>query len=121
MPRRVQPVSDAKREMATDWRLWGRVAAGPPVEAIRGGEIVEAPADLVGGKRFVLQVVGDSMTDAGILDGALVVCEDVTAWAWKRGDYVIAHIDDESLESGTATLKRFRDLGCDQEREERSF
>lgn len=82
--------------------LLGRVAAGAPIEAIATQGTVSIPADWLGrGERFALTVRGDSMVDAHIESGDVVVAEKrETA---RDGDTVIALIDDAE-----ATLKIFR-------------
>ncbi len=79
----------------------GRITAGSPIEAIEHdrGELVVNRELLRGGSGYALQVVGDSMVEAGILDGDYVIVrKQDTA---EDGDIVVALIDDE------ATLKRF--------------
>lgn len=86
---------------ATAVPLVGRIAAGLPIEAIEDHEQLAVPAALLGaGEHYALQVVGDSMIEAGIFDGdfALIrACEDA-----REGDIVVALIDGEN-----ATLKYF--------------
>src|SRR5262250_1524762 len=86
--------------------VMGRIAAGTPVEAIqtRSHTINMPPELLSSGEHFALEVRGDSMIDAGILDGdtALIKKTDVA----ETGDIVVALIDDEE-----ATLKRLRRRG----------
>lgn len=84
--------------------LIGRIAAGSPIEAIPGEEELDIGALFSGPDRFILKVKGDSMIEAGILDGDYVVIRysDVA----RDGDIVVALIDD-----GEATLKRFRRNG----------
>lgn len=80
----------------------GRIAAGQPIESVSGGEILEVPRHLLGGRQvahYVLQVVGDSMVGEGIHDGDLVVVE--RREEAERGEMVVA------LVAGEATLKRF--------------
>lgn len=84
----------------------GRIAAGLPIEAVEDQDAIDVPATLLGpGDHFALQVVGDSMVDAGILDGDFALIrktEDA-----RPGDIVVALIDDSE-----ATLKYFhRDKG----------
>ena len=82
--------------------LLGRVAAGVPIEAISNPDSVSIPADWLGrGERFALRVRGDSMIDAHIEDGDIVVVERKEAA--RDGDTVIALVDDSE-----ATLKIFR-------------
>lgn len=86
--------------------LHGRIAAGVPIEAIEGHEQLSVPAALLGsGDHFALEVSGDSMVEAGILDGdyALIQRADTA----RDGEIVVALVRDEE-----ATLKYlFRDAG----------
>ncbi|WP_019611684.1 transcriptional repressor LexA [Thioalkalivibrio sp. AKL7] len=80
--------------------LLGRIAAGQPIEALAHPEPVEVPQALRGqGECYVLEVKGDSMQDAGILDGDWVVIESRSHAS--NGDVVVALINGEE-----ATLKR---------------
>jgi repressor LexA len=86
--------------------ILGQIAAGVPIEAIQT-EIgrVQAPEDLVGsGDHFALEVKGDSMIQAGILDGDVVIIKRVETA--DSGDIVVALVDNEE-----ATLKRLRKRG----------
>jgi repressor LexA len=85
--------------------LHGRIAAGMPIEALEGQNTLSVPAALLGpGEHFALEVAGDSMVDAGILDGdyALIRKADVA----RDGEIVVALVDDSE-----ATLKYFRREG----------
>jgi len=85
--------------------LHGRIAAGMPIEALEGQSTLPVPAALLGsGEHYALEVSGDSMVEAGILDGdyALVRRTDVA----RDGEIVVALIDDVE-----ATLKYFRKEG----------
>ena len=82
--------------------LLGRIAAGRPIEAIAGQDRLDL-SDLLGPDRYALQVKGDSMISAGILDGDLVVIERCDTA--DDGAIVVALIDDEE-----ATLKRLKRL-----------
>nr|WP_307851097.1 transcriptional repressor LexA [Nocardiopsis sp. MG754419] len=87
---------DADATRATSVPLIGRIAAGGPILAEEAVEDVLAlPRQLVGeGRLFMLTVVGDSMTDAAITDGDLVVVrQQPTA---ENGDIVAAMLDDEA-------------------------
>jgi repressor LexA len=82
--------------------LHGRIAAGMPIEAIEGSAMLPVPAALLGsGEHYALEVSGDSMVDAGILDGdvALVRRTNVA----RDGEIVVALIHGEE-----ATLKYLR-------------
>jgi repressor LexA len=84
----------------------GQVAAGQPILA---SENIEAtlplPVELVGESTFILRVRGDSMIDAGILDGDFVVVrQQPTA---TNGDIVVAMIDSDASGEPEATVKRF--------------
>ncbi|RMH46975.1 MAG: transcriptional repressor LexA [Alphaproteobacteria bacterium] len=87
--------------------LMGRIAAGVPIEAISEVEShVSVPEDLLGrgGRHYALEVRGDSMIEAGINDGDIVIIrEQNTA---ENGDIVVAMV-----EGYEATLKRFRKNG----------
>lgn len=79
----------------------GRIAAGLPIEAVEDQEAIDVPAALLGqGEYFALQVVGDSMVDAGILDGDFALIRKTEEA--RAGDIVVALIDDQE-----ATLKYF--------------
>ncbi|MCX7359881.1 MAG: transcriptional repressor LexA [Alphaproteobacteria bacterium] len=86
--------------------ILGQIAAGVPIEAIQSevGRITP-PEDLLGsGDHFALEVRGDSMIQAGILDGDVVIIKrSETA---ESGDIVVALVDNEE-----ATLKRLRKRG----------
>jgi len=86
--------------------VMGRIAAGTPISAIQSQShsITLSPDFLSGGEHYALEVRGDSMIEAGILDGDLVVIrKQDTA---NTGDIIVALIDDEE-----ATLKRLRRKG----------
>ena len=95
---------DGNRPVAVP--VMGRIAAGTPIEAIQTKtHVVNMPPELLSsGDHFALEVRGDSMIDAGILDGdtALIKKTEVA----ETGDIVVALIDDEE-----ATLKRLRRRG----------
>jgi repressor LexA len=86
--------------------LYGKIAAGTPIEALRDQtNAVEIPASMLnGGDHYALEVEGDSMVDAGILDGDTVViqrCETA-----ETGAIVVALVDENEV-----TLKRLRRKG----------
>lgn len=85
----------------------GRIAAGVPIEAIQQETMrIRPPADLPeGDEHFALEVKGDSMIDAGIHDGDLVILKRTDDA--HSGDIVVALIDEEE-----ATLKRLRKKGA---------
>ena len=86
--------------------LYGRIAAGTPIEALRDqSNTIGVPAGLVGsGEHYALEVAGDSMIDAGILDGDTVLIQrSETA---ENGQIVVALIDNNEV-----TLKRLRRRG----------
>ncbi|MDZ4693232.1 transcriptional repressor LexA [Terricaulis sp.] len=86
--------------------ILGQIAAGVPIEALQQ-EVgrVSAPEDLLGsGDHFALEVKGDSMIQAGILDGDVVIIKRTEVA--ESGDIVVALIDSEE-----ATLKRLRKRG----------
>ena len=86
--------------------VMGRIAAGVPIEAIQTRlDTIDVPPELLTkGEHYALEVKGDSMIDAGILDGDTIIlrkCEDAS-----NGDIVVALVDEEE-----ATLKRLRRRG----------
>jgi repressor LexA len=101
---RPSVVNDTGREGA-GIPILGRIAAGAPIEALQN-EIgrVAPPPDLVGDDHFALEVKGDSMIGAGILDGDVVIIR--RSEQADSGDIVVALIDNEE-----ATLKRLRKRG----------
>ena len=87
-------------------QLYGRIAAGTPIEALRDhSTFIEVPVNMLGkGDHYALEVDGDSMIDAGIMNGDTVIIErSITA---NTGDIVVALI-----EGYEATLKSFRKKG----------
>jgi repressor LexA len=87
--------------------VMGRIAAGTPIEAIQTrSHTINVPPDLLSsGDHFALEVRGDSMIEAGILDGDIALIRKSDGA--DTGDIVVALIDDEE-----ATLKRFRRRGA---------
>lgn len=86
--------------------LHGRIAAGVPIEAMEGQNMLSVPAALLGaGEHYALEVSGDSMVEAGIFDGdfALIQKTEVA----RDGQIVVALIEDAE-----ATLKYFRREGA---------
>ncbi len=96
----------APNSEAVDLPLYGRIAAGTPIEALRDqNSSVAIPGSLIGrGEHYALEVAGDSMIEAGILDGDTVViqCCDTA----ENGAIVVALIDNIEV-----TLKRLRRRG----------
>jgi repressor LexA len=82
----------------------GRIAAGQPIEAIPEQLEINFSDMLMGEGRYVLEVKGDSMIEAGIFNGDLVIIRESTTA--DNGDIVVALID-----NGEATLKRLRKHG----------
>lgn len=98
--RALEVVRGPRTSESIELPLLGAAAAGPPIEAVLANETVAVPADLV--RRpdsFALKVHGDSMCDAGILDGDVVIVESRPSA--ESGQTVVAEID------GEATVKRF--------------
>lgn len=99
---------EKKRELAlqtasVDIPLYGKISAGTPIEAIANEcDRVAVPLDMVSrGNFYALNIEGDSMVDAGILDGDTVVIKRVETAS--NGDIIVALVDNER-----ATLKVFR-------------
>jgi repressor LexA len=91
---------------AQDLPLMGRIAAGVPIAAISevARHVAVPQAMLAPGEHYALEVRGDSMKDAGINDGDVVVIRETTTA--DTGDIVVALVDGQE-----ATLKRFRRQG----------
>jgi repressor LexA len=102
---RPVPVSEGSRAISLP--LYGRIAAGTPIEALRDHATqVEVPPHLVrSGDHYALEVVGDSMVGAGIQDGDIVVIQRCDLA--ENGDIVVALVDDNEV-----TLKRLRCKGA---------
>lgn len=83
--------------------LLGRIAAGRPIEAIPESMEINLTNLFAGSDRFVLQVNGDSMIEAGIHDGDYVVVQ--SSGTAREGDIVVALVDGDE-----ATLKRYHAL-----------
>jgi repressor LexA len=95
----------AKPEPANDiieLPLHGRIAAGVPIEALEGQSTLPVPAALLGpGEHYALEVSGDSMIEAGILDGDFALVKRTSAA--RDGEIVVALVRGEE-----ATLKYLR-------------
>ena len=103
---RFPGVRAANEAAAVHLPLYGRIAAGLPIEALRDqGAQIEVPLALLGnGEHYALEVAGDSMIEAGILDGdTVVIRKGDTA---ENGQIIVALIDDAEV-----TLKRLRRRG----------
>jgi repressor LexA len=101
-----RPAEQAYEDSTVALPLYGRIAAGTPIEALRDHSTqIQVPPHLLGrGDHYALEVVGDSMCEAGIQDGDLIVIERADGAA--NGDIVVALIDDSEV-----TLKRLRCKG----------
>ncbi len=98
-PANAQPVSPAAMEVP----VMGRIAAGVPIEAISHvSHQVAVPSPMVAGagSHYALEVRGDSMIEAGINDGDVVVIRETSTA--DDGDIVVALVEDQE-----ATLKKF--------------
>jgi repressor LexA len=104
---RVRGGSEDESSRPVPVPMMGRIAAGTPIEAIQTrSHVINMPADMLGsGEHFALEVRGDSMVDAGILDGDIALIRRTEGA--ETGDIVVALIDEEE-----ATLKRFRRRGA---------
>ncbi len=102
-PRDALPITAS----AVDLPVMGRIAAGVPIEAISEvSHHVAVPGSMLSGRgsHYALEVKGDSMIDAGINDGDIVVIRE--QGSAENGDIVVALV-----EGHEATLKRFRRRG----------
>ncbi len=103
LPGAIQAANEAQ---ALSLPLYGRIAAGTPIEALRDNSTtVDVPISLLGsGAHYCLEVQGDSMIEAGIQNGDIAIIR--SADTADNGDIVVALIDDAE-----ATLKRLRKKG----------
>jgi repressor LexA len=107
-PRAMEVLADrAKRAVPSGLPLVGRVAAGTPLLAEENIEEYVEVSPLAGGDGgdFVLEIRGDSMKNAGILDGDTVVVRKQPTAA--DGDIVVALVDAEEEPEAEATVKRY--------------
>lgn len=104
--RKLSGVQTANDAGAIELPMYGRIAAGLPIEALRDTNgRVEVPVALLGaGEHYGLEVAGDSMIEAGILDGdTVIIKKGDTA---ENGQIVVALVDENEV-----TLKRLRRRG----------
>lgn len=97
----------AREAGSVELPLYGRIAAGTPIEALRDHSAsIDVPANLVGrGEYYALEVDGDSMVEAGILHGDTAIVQRCDTA--ENGSIVVALID-----SNEVTLKRLRRKGA---------
>jgi len=97
----------AREAGSVELPLYGRIAAGTPIEALRDhSQTVDVPANLVGrGDYYALEVDGDSMIEAGIFDGDTAIIQRCDTA--ENGSIVVALIDGNEV-----TLKRLRRKGA---------
>ncbi|HYC66455.1 MAG TPA: transcriptional repressor LexA [Reyranellaceae bacterium] len=100
-------IQAANEAQALSLPLYGRIAAGTPIEALRDNSTtVDVPVSLLGsGAHYCLEVQGDSMIEAGIQDGDIAIIK--SSDTAENGEIVVALIDDAE-----ATLKRLRKKGA---------
>jgi repressor LexA len=98
-PIRAQPPTHKPANDVVEIPLHGRIAAGVPIEALEGQSTLPVPAALLGsGEHYALEVSGDSMVEAGILDGDFALVRRTNAA--RDGEIVVALVRGEE-----ATLK----------------
>jgi repressor LexA len=104
---RLPGVRAATDAAAVQLPMYGRIAAGLPIEALRDdGAHIEIPMAMLGtGDHYALEVAGDSMIEAGILDGDTVIIR--RGEAAETGQIVVALVDENEV-----TLKRLRKRGA---------
>ena len=106
-PGRPQKAIDLDESKIRSLPMMGRIAAGVPISAIEDySHNIAVPIEMVSnsGEHYALEVKGDSMIEAGINDGDVVVIRETSTA--QTGDIVVALVDDHE-----ATLKRFRRNG----------
>jgi repressor LexA len=109
-PSPVQPANvtpDEVKNFARELPVMGKIAAGVPIEAISHVDHhIAVPGQMlsVGQNHYALEVKGDSMIDAGINNGDVVILSETTTA--DNGDIVVALVEDQE-----ATLKKFHHNG----------
>ena len=106
-PGRPKEALDLDESEIRSLPMMGRIAAGVPISAIEDySRNIAVPSEMVSnsGEHYALEVKGDSMIEAGINDGDVVVIRETSIA--QTGDIVVALVDDHE-----ATLKRFRRNG----------
>ena len=106
-PTRPQEAIDLDNSEVKSLPMMGRIAAGVPIAAIEDySRNITVPAEMVSNnyKHYTLEVKGDSMIEAGINDGDVVVIRETNTA--QTGDIIVALVDDQE-----ATLKRFSRKG----------
>ncbi|CAA6603256.1 LexA repressor [Rhodospirillaceae bacterium LM-1] len=103
LPGRVLQIENPSAQVP----LWGKIAAGTPIEAMNDhSTTVDIPMSMMGsGEHYALTIEGDSMIDAGIMDGDTVLirrCDTA-----ENGTIVVALVDENEV-----TLKRLRRKGA---------
>ncbi|MBD8891049.1 transcriptional repressor LexA [Roseibium litorale] len=106
-PAKTPPPPPVEVSSGVEIPVMGRIAAGVPIEAIQThSHSITVPPELIGkGEHYALEVRGDSMIEAGILDGDTVLIRRTDTA--DSGDIVVALVDGEE-----ATLKRLRKKGA---------
>jgi repressor LexA len=106
-PAKRPAASNDDESTAVSIPVMGRIAAGVPIDAIqhKTHTIAVPPEMLGGGDHYALEVKGDSMIEAGILDGDTVIIRHASNA--NPGEIIVALVDDQE-----ATLKRFRRKGA---------
>lgn len=104
---RLQGARTAPEAAAVHLPLYGRIAAGLPIEAMANSDAqIEVPsAWLARGDHYALEVAGDSMIDEGIHDGDTVIIQKLETA--ENGEIVVALVEESEV-----TLKRFRRRGA---------
>ncbi|MFW2541641.1 transcriptional repressor LexA [Primorskyibacter sp. 2E107] len=106
-PDRTPPAAHSFQTEASELPLMGRIAAGVPIEAINDSPpMIGVPPQMLSGRgrHYALEVKGDSMIDAGINDGDVVIIAETSSA--NEGEIVVAQV-----EGYEATLKRYRRKG----------
>jgi len=101
----ARPISSDKANVVS-LPLFGRVAAGMPIEALRDlGKFIDVPSSMIStGEHYVLEISGDSMIEAGIIDGDMAIIQ--RADNADNGEIVVALVDKTEV-----TIKRIRKKG----------
>ena len=107
MPDAIPASASTTSEDMVDLPFYGKIAAGTPIEALRdNSRAFEVPPSMLGrGDHYALEIKGDSMIEAGILEGDTVLIQRTDTA--DNGEIVVALVDGHE-----ATLKRLRRKGA---------
>ncbi len=100
--KKIKILKDVANDNLIEIPLYGKIACGTPIEAVRNPDTINVPAQMIGsGEHYALTVEGDSMKDIGIIDGDTVIIKRTQHV--PNGTVVVALVDGYEV-----TLKRIQ-------------